>query len=70
MINIHKAKKNHRCYTCDRLIPAGDRYWRIYDMEIYENNDKQHTNCLNYEHMPEVTDDEVSKMNKLPRKGK
>ena len=66
-MKIHKARKNHRCDSCGRLIPIGVRYWRVYDAENYDANDKQHTNCLDFEDQPKVDDADIRKMNKLAK---
>lgn len=66
-MKIHKARKNHRCGECGRLIPIGSRYWRDYDEGNYHDDlghdNKTHTNCLEFENQPKVSTIEVQKMN-------
>lgn len=68
MLKIHKAKKNYRCNECGRLIPVGTKYWRDYEATIEFGcikNDKEHTNCLDFEDQPKVESTDLRKMNAL-----
>jgi len=50
-IGLIVAKKEHRCDVCTRLIPKGTRYWRRFTEYV---DDKEHTNCLEFETQPKV----------------
>lgn len=47
---VQVAKKDHRCRTCGRRIPAGATYWRTLTGSLLLDI-KEHTNCEDYTHM-------------------
>lgn len=52
MLLFHKARKNHKCDLCEKIIPKGDVYWRDYkkdDEGFVVRDHKEHTNCELYD---------------------
>ena len=49
-IRICTTRKEHRCYSCRRRIPAGVRCWRR--QRSNGTIDHEHSNCEEFRHEP------------------